>query len=112
MDFYEFMFGGELVDGGLSNELWLHKNCPDEFKDLANKWTSYVYRNLQTSSRDIDCYWQWQEFSPNRLSNLAEREKRLNCFNLLRRASRTHLYEHERAAVCGWMLSNMVVSTI
>lgn len=109
MDFNEFMFGGEWIGtaeaGGLSNETWLRKNCPEEFYDTANPWTAYTAGHFDMGSTIVRD-WVWRDFNDDAKADFTARIVRFNCFTWV--LSSPRLSVETRAAIAGWMLSNML----
>jgi hypothetical protein len=95
-----FMFEGELIKGRLSNEIWLHKNCPQEFYDPRNEWTAYA-RNIFAEGGDFRNWNRKQEHA-------VEQEKKSICFVNLLYSANSLLRPEVRIFILGWMLSEML----
>jgi hypothetical protein len=82
--------------GGLSNEDELARECPDEFKD-ENPWSSYAMKLFFFGGNITN--WKWKSGDP------AKRSRQTRCFRGL---LGTFNIPHDKEAVAGWMLSEML----
>lgn len=94
----EILFSGELgFFGGLSNGRDLVEVCPVEFKQ-DNQWSNYA-KKLFSRGGNTD-KWKWKSEDP------AERRRQGLCFEAS--LIGPDLSSEDKAAVAGWMLSEML----
>jgi hypothetical protein len=103
-----WLFEGKWLNGRLTNEISLIRDCPLEFQTPINPWTDYVL-TLFKNGGGMFTNWEWQRFYANERANEAEKSKRQRCFADMFRTSNSSFPPAKRATVLGWMLSEMLV---
>ena len=89
--------GRPLPFGGLSNEKELLAACPQEFRD-GNRWSDYALTCFMEGGNAAD--WAWKS------DDESERRRQRAC--LLGLLGTFELSHEDKAAVAGWMLSEML----
>jgi len=113
MDYDPWMFQGEIINGRLSNEASLVRDCPAEFFSIDNPWTvciSTLLKNLRDKHTGALLPWEWQKYTGDKRRDEREGQRRENCFRGLLYAHRSGLNNSERTVVLAWMLSEILVS--
>jgi len=92
--------GGPSIFGGLSNEMELQKECPEEFKKhwYSNKWCKAASK-LFFNGGSIS-HWVWKTTDENIINH------QLECFKAL--LTGFELSHEDKEAIAGWMLSEML----
>ena len=111
MEYDQWLFSGEIVNGHLSNEISLHKDCPPEFRDVNNPWTACVLMFLRLHNKGrggMLMPWEPKQFYSDRRANELECQRRETCFTNMLHSYHSSLKLEHRAAVMAWMLSEML----
>ena len=95
----EELFSGEAMPlGGLSNEEELVKLCPREFYEPSNPWSTLGMKIFHKGA--VISNWKWKS------DDLEVKEDQAACLHGL--LGTYNIGHHDKRAVAGWMLSEML----
>ena len=111
MEHEPWLFQGELVDGRLSNEVSLLKECPLKFFEIDNPWRTCIRQFVLWRDKGrggMQEPWNRRRFHENERANTQEAERREQVFKDMLNAKQSGLRTEQRVTILAWMLSEIL----